>query len=662
MRRNRRILNVLDEHGAVNRRLIALVAVLTAVALALAAIVARSAAVPDAESAARAPAASSVPGTILAPHGGEPTIYAGPGGRAQLDGLWRFKSDRLNLGMKRGYRRGRFGGALVRAPFVPRATQIAGTAGKANFKGGVGWYRTHLDVPAERRYAIRFESINHGAQVFLDGKRVATHKGEYLPFEVRARLKPGVRHTLVVRADWRDPLAMKRDGWHRLWWNYGGINRGVSIRPIGASELMHPYMNTRLEGGAAIVTMRVHVRNNAADRRVIGVRGTLTRGDRSVDVTFTPEPVSSTAATVLNGSVRIDDPELWSPKDPNLWELELEVPGESTYRARVGLRDVRAEGDKLLLNGEPIRLRGASIHEDVYGRGDALAPADQDRLVAQLKKIGANATRSQHPLDVGLLERLDAAGVMVYLGVGPTDAPGAWTSRGARRVRVAKERVRTTVRQTALHPSIITWNLANEVAGRGHPKGQIPYIDSMAAELQRTDPGRPVALDIWGAHPPRSESRIYRNIDMIGWTNYIGWYESTDASAGRLRAAIVRRLASLRRIFPSKVIAVTEFGAEANGQNPTISPGGYAFQSHLLDLHLSTYARIPDLAGALIWNLRDFAVAPTFVGGSIKGQVPGIHIVQGVVQKGLFDLRSRSKPSVKVVAGRFAAQAQADGG
>jgi hypothetical protein len=149
---------------------------------------------------------------------------------------------------------------------------------------------------------------------------------------------------------------------------------------------------------------------------------------------------------------------------------------------------------------------------------------------------------------------------------------------------------------------------------------------------------------------------------MIGWTNYIGWYESTDASAGRLRAAIVRRLASLRRVFPSKVIAVTEFGAEANGQNPTISPGGYAFQSHLLDLHLSTYARIPDLAGALIWNLRDFAVAPTFVGGSIKGQVPGIYIVQGVVQKGLFDLRSRSKPSVKVVAGRFAAQAEADGG
>ena len=88
--------------------------------------------------------------------------------------------------------------------------------------------------------------------------------------------------------------------------------------------------------------------------------------------------------------------------------------------------------------------------------------------------------------------------------------------------------------------------------------------------------------------------------------------------AEELRGMIRTRLARLRDVFPDKVIAVTEFGAEANGRNKTTRPGGYAFQAHLLDLHLSTYAPIPDLAGALVWNLRDFAVAPTFYGGSIK--------------------------------------------
>ena len=113
-------------------------------------------------------------------------------------------------------------------------------------------------------------------------------------------------------------------------------------------------------------------------------------------------------------------------------------------------------------------------------------------------------------------------------------------------------------------------------------------------------------------------------------------------------------------MFPNKVIAVTEFGAEANSRNETTAPGGYAFQAHLLDLHLQTYASIPNLSGALIWNLRDFAVAPSFFGGSIKRQVPGIILVRGLNQKGLFDVRYKAKPSVEVVNGRFAAQAAAE--
>ena len=603
---------------------------------------------------------AAVPPVVLAPHGGAPTIYAGPGDRAQLDGLWRVRRDREDRGLQRGFHTGKFGGELVRTPYVPDATKISGRRGIPYFRGTVAWYRTKVDVPVDGTYAIRFESVNHKAQVFIDGKRVAEHKGEYLPFETKTFLKAGTRHSLVVRADYRGPTAMKRDGWHRLWFNFGGINRGVSIRRIGPSEMLHPTIRTRVDGGAALVNVTVHVHNNG-ESRALPVKGTLSRGDRKVAFEFPAGTVAKEETAVLETSVRIPDPALWSPGSPDLWELALEVPGESSYRARVGLRELKAQGSRLLLNDAPVRLRGASIHEDVFGRGDGLRPSDQDRIVEQLKAIDANATRTQHPLDPGLLERFDAAGIMVWQGIGPTDAPGAWTSRGERRVRVAKDRVRTTFRQTQMHPSIITWNLANEVAGGGHPEGQIPYVDSMAEELHRIDPSRPVALDIWGAHPPRKRSQIYSNIDMIGWTNYIGWYEATHAPASQLRKLIRTRLAKLREVFPDKVIAVTEFGAEANGRNTTTKPGGYAFQSHLLDLHLSTYGSIPNLAGALVWNLRDFAVAPTFYGGSIKTQVPDIKLVRGLNQKGLFDVRNDAKPAVKVVSGRFTAQAAAEG-
>jgi len=595
---------------------------------------------------------------VLAPHGAAPLIYAGPGDRAQLNGLWRFKRDKDDTGLDKGYADGRFSGDLVRVPFVPDATRISGRRGISTFRGTIGWYRTKIQVPTDGLYAIRFESINHKVQVFVDGNLVRTHTGEYLPFELQTALKAGVAHTLVVRADWRGPTAMKRDGWHRLWFNFGGINRNVTIRRIGASELMYPVLQTKLDGASAQVSVNVHVRNHT-DTRDITVKGTLNSGDRHIPLEFPPEAIAKGETQVVQATARIDNPELWSPASPALWDLELEVPGEATYRARVGLREVRTQGTQLLLNGHPIKLRGASIHEDVFGKGDGLSAGDQDRLVSELKTIDANATRTQHPLDEGLLERLDAAGIMIWQGVGPTDAPGAWTSRGEKRRMTARDRVLTTFRQDQLHPSIITWNLANEVAGNGHPEGQIPYVDSMAQELSQLDPSRPVALDVWGAHPPKHTSRIYSHIDMIGWTNYIGWYESTHASADSLRSQIRARLARLRSVFPNKVIAVTEFGAEANGRNATTAPGGYAFQSHLIDLHLGTYAAIPNLAGALVWNLRDFAVAPTFYGGSIKSQVPNIKLVRGINQKGLFDLRYKAKPSVAVVSGRFEAEAAA---
>jgi hypothetical protein len=636
----------------VNRGLIAGIAgvVGTVVLVAVAWFVAVSAAAPDA-----------TPGSVvLAPNGGPPRIYAGPGDREQLSGLWRFKKDPDSLGFDKGYETGQFGGGeLVRTPFVPDATKINGPRGQWAFRGSIGWYRTHLDVPVDGTYAIRFESVNHRARVYVDGKFIGDHKGEYLPFEFRVPLTAGTRHSLVVRADWRGPAAMKADGWHRLWFNFGGINRGVSIRRVGPSEISYPEMNTKLVDGAAVVDLEIHLRNNV-DPRALGARGTLSRGDRKIAFEFPAEPLAKGGTEVLQTQVRIDNPDLWSPRAPNLWDLDLEVPGESTYRARVGLREIRADGPDLLLNGKPIRLRGASIHEDVFGRGDALRPVDQDRIISHLKAIDANATRSQHPIDPGLLERLDAAGIMVWQGVGPTDAPGNWTSRGEKRVLAAKERVRASVRQGQLNPSIITWNLANEVAGKGHDEEQIGYIDSMASELHRTDPSRPVALDIWGAHPPHEPSKIYSHIDMIGWTNYIGWYESTNASEDTIREEIKTRLAAIRDVFPRKVIAVTEFGAEANSRNKSTSPGGFAFQAHLLDIHLKTYASIPNLAGALIWNLRDFAVAPSFFGGSIKRQVPDIVLVRGLNQKGLFDVRYKPKPSVEVVNGRFAAQAAAE--
>ena len=584
-----------------------------------------------------------------------PLDVGGPGGRMALTGDWTLRSDRFAHGALKGFQAGTFPGSAITVPDVPNAGRVTGPLSSESFRGTIAWYRTSFTVPENGDYAIRFESINHRATVWVDGVEVAHHLGEYLPFEANVSLDSGREHTLVVRADYRDPLLMKATGWHRTWFNFGGINREVTIRKLSASEVTAPTIQTHLQpDGSAIVDLSVHVKN-LAPARSVRVTGLLSHLDSNTTFEFPTLDFGAGQTRVLTTSIVVPSPALWAPSSPNLYDLTIAVPGESSYSTRTGLRELRKVGTQLLLNGTPITLHGASIHEDAHGRGDALTGADMDELVRELQAIGANATRAQHPLSEALMERLDAAGIMVWMGIGPVDAPGAWTSNTPALREQAKRRVRTTLYQLQTHPAIIAWNLANEVAGNGHPGGQASYIDQMARELKRRDPGRLVALDIWGVHPPKVAGPMYSAIDAIGDTNYIGWYSDTYDTHPQLAAAIRSHIAGFKRVFPNKILAVTEFGAEANGRNATDSPGGYQFQASLLKLHIQVYKTIPGISGMLVWNLRDFAVSPAFAGGSIHKVVKHITITRGLNQKGLFTYGGTAKPSVAVVQSLFAA-------
>jgi beta-glucuronidase len=574
-------------------------------------------------------------------------VASGPGGERTLDGPWIVRGDRTERGLALGWPSGGFSGRTVRLPFSPNAGHVRGVAGERSFQGSVAWYRTTFAVARSGTYAIRFQSVNHRTSVWLDGRRVARHVGTYLPFEARAQLSAGP-HVVVVRADWRDPQAMKADAWHRTWFNFGGINRPVSIRPLGPSELDAPSVVTHLDGTSATVDVTVRVTNRAGPR-ALAVRGTL----GGAPLRFDAVRVARGGHATVRARARIADPNLWEPGHPALQALRLEVPGESAFSARVGLRELRWTGGRLELNGQPLKLRGASLQEDAPGRGDALTDADMDATIARLQAVGANATRSQHPLSAELLDRLDGAGILVWQGVGPVDAPGAWTSRTDVQRRRALRRVRLNVVQARLHPSVVAWNLANEVAGNGHPGGQPEYVDAAAQLVHRLDPGRPAAVDVWGTHLPAVAGPMYSHVDAIGATNYEGWYQDTIAPPAAVQAGIDAWLARLRQTFPGKVLVVSEFGAEANRLNAPGTPGSESFQASLLTRHIRSYEAASWLDGALVWNLQDFALAPSFAGGSIRRQVPGIRLVRGINQKGLFTYDGRPKPSVAAVRQAF---------
>lgn len=576
--------------------------------------------------------------------GPPPSAAGGPEGRVAVGG-WSFTAGA-------GDPSGRFAATRVAVPHVANPPTDDLRIAQARFRGGLGWYRTTVRVARRGRYALRFESVSHRADVWIDGVAVGTHAGAYRAFEVRPVLARG-RHTIVVRADWRSPSAQSAAGWHRTWFNYGGIDREVTLRPLPAvADPAAAWTRTRLlpGGRSAAVTIYARVENMSGRARRIGVVAQL--GRDGVPFALGPAPAAAGSGVTVRRTVRVPAGALWSPGRPVLHDLRVRVlgPGGGGWRGRVGLRELRWDSGRLRVNGVPLVLRGASLHEDAPGRGDALQPADMDQLVAQLRAIGANATRAQHPLSEALLERLDRAGVLVWQQVGPIDSPGEFRA-GTSPVLLAEasRRVRGDVRAARRFASVGGYGLGVEVAYDGRP-GQGSWVGENARWIHRNDPTRPVGLDVWGPRVPTPGSELVRDLDWVGMTNYLGWYEATFAPLPRVRTLLRHRVDGfVRRFGASKLVIVSEFGAEGSRMNARAARGGVGYQAALLGAHLAVYAREPQLDGVLVWALRDFAVNPAFGGGSIQARDRTIRFVRGLNQKGLFDREGRAKPAVGVV-------------
>jgi Glycosyl hydrolases family 2, TIM barrel domain/Glycosyl hydrolases family 2 len=603
---------------------------------------------------------------------GEAQIGEGPGGRTALT-RWTLALDPGNRGLARGWQRGGFAGRGVSVPNDVDPIHVKGRAGQRNYAGSVAWYRTSVTAPVAGTYAFAFASANFKATAYLDGRAIVAHRGSYLPFEGRASLSAG-KHTLVVRIDWRNPGAQSKQGFHRTWFNWGGLNGQVTMRAIGESELSEASVQTTLTADTrdvraqelATVTVGVHVRNNGP-ARAIAPQGTLiggVTGTQSIPIQFPAQNVAQGQSVAMQTSVEIAGPALWSPGHPSLYTLSLSVPEpgasvpESSYSARVGLRQLTWHDGLLLLNGRRLRLHGASIQEDAKGHGDALTPDVRATLVSELQAIGANTVRSQHPLDPALLERLDAAGILVWQGIGPVEGASNWYSTTPKLLREAEQQARTAALAAQLHPSIIAWNLVDEVAKNGRNAAEVSYVQTLTRWLHERDPTRMVAVDVWGDHPPVHAGALYRGVDAVAETDYTGWYDKPQDSPARQEASMRARLRAQERTFAGKVLIVSEFGAESNTLNRPGAPGSYGFQSDLLARHIRVYAAEDELTGMLVWDLRDYPLVPQFYGGSIIFKLPSLKLIEGINQKGLFTYGESAKPAAAVVARLFKALPQ----
>lgn len=394
-------------------------------------------------------------------------------------------------------------------------------AGKA-FYVGYGWYRKPFEVPAKwagKRLFLDFEGAFQDAEIFLNGKKVGEHKGGYTGFEVEitGAAKMGA-NVLAVRLNnlWNGQLA-PRAGEHTF---SGGLYRNVwlvAVNPLHVAWYGTFVTTPKVSADSATVNVKTEVVNESAIAKNCGLRSEVLDASGQVVASLSATQTIPAGKTVTfdQTSGPIAKPKLWSPETPTLYRVVSTVLGDKTpadrFETPFGIRSIQWTADKgFFLNGQHRYFKGANVHQDHAGWGDAVTSAGAARDVKKMKDAGFDFIRGSHyPHAPAFVEACDEQGMMywsenAFWGTGGFKSDGYWNC-SAYPVNAAddkgfedsvKQQLREMVRIHRNHPSIVAWSMSNEPFFSD--KAVMPkvreFLKELVAETHELDPTRPAAI------------------------------------------------------------------------------------------------------------------------------------------------------------------------
>ena len=558
-----------------------------------------------------------------------------------LSGIWDLKFDPEAQGSELGWAAGFENGT---PSAVPASWNDQYLAWRDYF--GQAWYQTRFALPwgwAGKRLFLRFNSVNYLAEVWLNGQRLGLHEGGHLPFEfeVTGWLKDEANH-LVVRVD--GALAPDRippgnvppdpqDGFNRPFpaanfdfFPFCGIQRPVLMYAVPADRLLDLKVLTDLDGANGLVKVRVQTTAESAASTVsLSVEGHGFAGQVTADLLGQSADLELTIPHATR----------WAPGCPALYQatVSLWVQGLTVdrYSLPIGIRTVRVRGDQLLLNGEPVILRGFGRHEDfpVNGRGLNLAVVIKD--YALMEWTGANSFRTTHyPYSEQMMDLADRLG---YLVIDETPAVGMFFDEDGleRRQELCRQFLGELIDRDQNHPCVIAWSLANEP--HSNRPAAAPFFRELYDRAKTLDPSRPVTLVSYLG----VKEEAFEFLDLVCLNRYFGWY----TEPGNLPEGLQKLEADLEAVharFPKPLI-LTEFGADTVPGMHAEPPEMFSeeYQAELLTGYIQVLNRKPYVVGMHVWNLCDFKT----------GQIT--HRVGGVNLKGVFTRDRRPKLAAHVL-------------
>ncbi|MBQ6917768.1 MAG: beta-glucuronidase [Prevotella sp.] len=460
------------------------------------------------------------------------------------------------------------------------------------FYEGTVWLQRYFNYQpqGDRRALLYFGAVNYDCHVYVNGKKAGHHVGGFTPFNFDVTdLLHECKNFVVVKADnKRSPSAVPTQIFD--WWNYGGITRDVQLLSV-APTYIEDYslqLDKTLKGKKRQLNFTLQLNRKEPGREV-----TLNIPELKLKQKLTTDANGCASSQLSIPSSKLN---LWSPANPKLYQVEIELDGE-TIKDEIGFRTIETRGKQILLNGEPIFLKGISLHEEKpNGGGRANSTDDAQTLLTWARELGCNFVRLAHyPHNEYTVRQAERMGILVW-----SEIPCYWTIdwNNEATYQNAQQQLHDMIVRDHNRANVIIWSIANETP---HSALRDKFLGRLARYARSQDSTRLIsmAMEVTSASNfmNRLQDNMHELVDVVSFNQYVGWYRDVN-DAPRMKWEIPY----------NKPVIISEFGGGAKyglhgAKNQRWTE---EFQENLYRENLAMIQKIDGLAGTTPWILKDF--------------------------------------------------------
>ena len=348
----------------------------------------------------------------------------------------------------------------------------------------VGSYRKEIMVPASwkgKDIIAHFGSVTSNMYLWVNGKYVGYSEDSKLEaeFNLTPYLKAGQKNLIAFQIfRWCDGTYLEDQDFFR----YSGVGRDCYLYARDKKRIedirVTPDLDANYQNGSLNIAL-----NQKGSGKV-----NLTLKDAS------GKEVATTQATKGKATLEVENPHKWTAETPYLYTLYASLEGSNeVIPVKVGFRKVELKNAQVLVNGQPILIKGANRHELDPDGGYVISKERMIQDIQVMKQFNLNAVRTCHYPDNNFwYELCDQYGIYVVAEANiESHGMGYGEETLAKREDYAlahMERNQRNVQRGFNHPSVIIWSLGNE-AGYG------PNFEAAYDWIKAEDPSRLVQYE-----------------------------------------------------------------------------------------------------------------------------------------------------------------------